>query len=91
MSNRGNEWKEFSTIVLKHVEEYTVPQYGDSPTDPVSEYGLAEFEHNLRRYVNRMRSSQRGMVERKRDALKIAHYACLVYNELLREEGIVRI
>ena len=35
-SNRGIQWREFYNLVMSHIEEYTVPQYGDMPDDQAS-------------------------------------------------------
>ena len=77
MSNRGFEWRRFSTDVLDHIEEYTVPQYGDSPNDQASSFTLSEIQMNMKRYLNRMTTGQRGQEEQLRDMYKIAHYSCL--------------
>lgn len=33
LSERGKDWLAFSAKVLAHIEEYTVPQYGDKGED----------------------------------------------------------
>ena len=38
MTKRGMEWAEFQLDVLSHIEDYTVPQYGDKGDDIASEY-----------------------------------------------------
>jgi len=85
MSNRGNQWVEFSKEVLCHIDDYTVPQYGDMPDDQVEEFTLADFKTNLKKYMNRIGSNARGNDEAVRDAFKIAHYACIMC-ALLRKE-----
>lgn len=79
MSNRGKEWNEFSALVAAHVDEYTVPQYGDAPHDAVSQFSEHDIAMNLRRYVNRLETSQRGQADAQRDLLKIAHYCGILY------------
>ena len=79
MSNRGKEWGEFSALVAAHVDEYTVPQYGDAPHDPVSNFSEHDIAMCLQRYVNRMETGQRGPEDRQRDLLKIAHYCGVLY------------
>lgn len=74
-SNRAKQWEEFAAEVFDHIENYTVPQYGDAPGDMVETFTPADIKMNLARYVSRIGSNARGPEEAKRDALKIAHYA----------------
>ncbi len=77
-SKRAEQWNEFAKTVEDHIEDYTVPQYGDAPDDQVEHFSAADIKVQLERYVNRIGSNARGEVEAKRDCLKIAHYACLL-------------
>jgi len=86
MSRRGEQWIEFSREVFAHVEKYTVPQYGDMPNDLASRFSAADIKASIDRYVCRIGTNRRGVGEAKRDALKIAHYACMLYACLLEEE-----
>ena len=81
-SNRANEWTEFAIITKAHIENYTVPQYGDSPNDQVEEWSITTCAENIKRYANRIGSSRRGKLETLRDMVKIAHYACLILGKL---------
>lgn len=76
-SNRGLEWIDFSTDVFMHIEFYAVPQYGDSPNDQAASFTLDEIQMNMKRYLNRMTTGQRGQEEQLRDMYKIAHYSCM--------------
>jgi hypothetical protein len=80
LSKRGKEWMEFSQQVLDHIENYTLPQYGDKGEDQASEYDLTTIAEHIRRYQNRMGRNARGSVEAKRDMIKIAHYASFGHN-----------
>ncbi len=83
-TNRGREWGDFASAVLQHVETYTVPQYGDAPDDQVEEWTAAECALTIRRYASRQgKNSREG--QDALDLLKIAHYACLAYNKLIKE------
>lgn len=86
LTNRGAEWMDFAEKVLDHVDNYTVPQYGDSPADQASNFTLDDFKTTIQRYVNRMGRNARGPVEAQRDMLKIAHYACLAAAKLAEQE-----
>lgn len=86
MSNRAEEWKKFSDAVLEHIETYTVPQYGDAPHDQASTFSKEFIACNIQRYINRVDTNQRGPAERKRDAYKIAHYACILASLIDKEQ-----
>ena len=83
LSNRGHEWLEFSDAVFGHIEEYTVPQYGDSPDDQASSFTVDEIKMNMKRYVNRIGTNARGPNEAIRDSIKLAHYSCMLFNKLM--------
>ena len=74
-SSRLKFWNEFSPLVADHVENYTVPQYGDYPYDQMTAFTIEEIVMNMKRYLNRALSNQRGIEESLRDCLKLAHYA----------------
>ena len=80
-TKRGVEWKEFAERVLIHVDTYTVPQYGDKGEDNVTKWNSVDCIFTLGKYIARFgRNSRKGQA--KLDMLKIAHYACLIYNKL---------
>lgn len=81
MSNRLNEWEDFSARVGRHIETYTVPQYGDSPGDPLSDFTDEEIIAQMKRYINRASSNVRGPAEAQRDMLKVAHYAGVLFTK----------
>jgi len=85
-TNRGLQWERFADQVLNHVETYTVGQYGDHPNDQATDFTVSEMQMNLKRYVNRIGTGQRGEEEQVRDCLKIAHYACLLMAEIKQED-----
>lgn len=84
MSNRGNQWNEFSSEVHKHIENYTVPQYGDAPNDLASQYSKGDFDMQLRKYITRQANGGgcRGIKNDMLDYLKIAHYASMAYMKM---------
>lgn len=87
ISNRGNQWLDFSGDVFNHVEEYTVKQYGDMPHDMASNFTLSDVKTQLMRYVNRIGDGARGKTEAVRDALKISHYGCMIHALLQKQEN----
>lgn len=82
-TERGVEWQNFAKVVLGHVEQYTVPQYGDFPDDMVSSWTAAECIAQIDKYVKRYQVMKRGRLETLRDIAKIAHYACIAFYKML--------
>ncbi len=85
MSKRGDEWVEFAAIVLKHVDEYTIPQYGDYPIDRSTGRDVDGLIEDIEKYCKRFGKNQRGDEEQLRDFLKIAHCACIAYFKYEKE------
>lgn len=81
MSNRGQQWQEFNINVFRHIEEYTVLQYGDYPKDQVTSWSVEECMNQIKKYANRAGRQARSGQELL-DLLKIAHYAQLAYHKL---------
>lgn len=89
MHNRCLEWQYFSKIVHRHIADYTIPQYGDSPHDEVEQWTPEMCVLAIQKYTRRFESSKRGPDETVRDMLKIAHFACLAYFKLCKALGKV--
>lgn len=79
MSYRGAEWNDFSVLVRNHVENYTIPQYGDGPNDLVGSMSSEQIELQIKKYIQRFGNNARGFEEAQRDLLKIAHYCGILY------------
>jgi hypothetical protein len=79
MSKRGDEWVEFGAIVLKHVDEYSLSQYGDMGEDRFTTMTCKEVMHDARKHFDRFGKGQRGTEEQLRDFKKIAHEVCVAY------------
>jgi len=76
------EWRTFSREVRQHIEDYTVPQWGDKPDDQLStDWTEADCMLAIKKYANRAGKNSRGPVEDQRDLLKIAHYACVAWHK----------
>jgi hypothetical protein len=86
-SNRQLEWYDFALKVEEHVANYTVPQYGDYPTDQIAtEFTIEDCFKHIQRYVNRNLRQNCRKDEIHRDLLKIAHYACVIAGKMERGE-----
>jgi len=81
VSERGKEWIEFSDKVLNHIENYTVPQYGDKGSDNVTDYSANDCVLQSRKYAARFGKNQREGQDAL-DLLKSAHYNCLAWTKL---------
>ena len=81
VSNRGEDWLEFAAKVLDHIEDYTVPQYGDRPNDYVETWTPEVCLLAMGKYIARFGTNQRKGQE-KLDLLKIAHFAQLTYDKI---------
>lgn len=87
MSKRCNEFQDFANIIEGHIENYTVPQYGDAPNDQVENWTAKEcIDRAIKRYVDRYGVQKRGRLEQLRDLLKIAHYAGITFWKLQPSE-----
>lgn len=73
MSLRGQDWQQFSANTLKHVEEYTVPQYGDKGVDQITNYTIEDCLKQAQKYIARYGKNARPG-QQERDFLKAAHY-----------------
>ncbi len=82
MKTKLQEWKEFAGKVENHITNYCVPQYGDYPDEEIEEWTTDIVRLILRKYTHRIGIDLRGSVEARRDALKIAHYACYLLKKL---------
>lgn len=85
-SNRRDHWNRFALSVGQHIDNYTVPQYGDYPDDQIEGFSIDDFRTNLMRYTNRIGKGVRGKEESLRDCFKIAHYAQMLFRRLSKEE-----
>lgn len=75
--DRLKEWDEFSCMVREHIEQYTIPQYGNAPDDQVGAWTAMDCLNAIKRYLGRYGRNARGDEDQIRDFLKIAHYACI--------------
>ena len=90
LSNRGREYAEFSKLMMDHIENYTVKQYGDMPDDQAYEWSRDSCVENIKKYCNRWEGNMRGEEDRKLSLLKIAHYACIAYFKESKKDAILK-
>ncbi len=86
MSKRHVQFIEFSEIVKDHINNYTIPQYGDAPTDEVEQWTADQCVTAIQKYTKRFISSRRGRLETLRDMVKIAHFAQLAFDKMKPSE-----
>jgi len=81
INKRGIDWIEFGREVLKHIETYTVPQYGDKGEDLASEYCAEYCLQQVKKYMARYGRNER-IGQEKRDLLKMAHYIQMAWEAM---------
>ena len=81
MSKRGNNWMRFAEQVKKHIDTYTVPQYGDEGADLASSYTAADCVKQANKYLARFGKNSREGQERL-DLKKAAHYLQMAHDLL---------
>ena len=82
-SKRSIDFKLFAHKVVRHIDSYTVPQYGDKGSDHCTEFTIQDFQTQIKKYANRMgRNSRPG--QDKLDLLKMAHY-CQMLHDLIED------
>jgi hypothetical protein len=86
-SIRGREWVEFAARVAAHIDNYTVPQYGDKGEDQCTEYSVTDHVTQAKKYANRFGRNQRGNQE-PLDMMKGAHYFQMAFTELLAQQTV---
>ena len=86
VSKRGLDWHKFSKEVLLHIENYTVPQYGDKGEDIASEYNAESCINQVKKYAARFGKNSRPGQERL-DLLKMAHYVQMAFEALENTEN----
>ena len=80
-SIRGKQFELFANQVIKHIETYTVPQYGDYPNDQVEEWTPELCIAQIGKYSARFGKNSREGQELL-DLIKIAHYAQIAYSKM---------
>lgn len=85
LSKRGLQWLDFAVAVLIHIEDYTVPQYGDYPNDQATRWSPEMLVSQIQKYANRhsrnMRTGQDAL-----DCLKMAHYAGMAHRKITERD-----
>lgn len=81
MSTRGKEWMGFAQQVYDHIENYTVPQYGDKGEDLCTDYTPEYCMKQIEKYTKRAGKNRRADQDTL-DLLKIAHYAQMAHTLL---------
>jgi len=80
-ADRTIEWVEFAAKVATHIQDYTVPQYGDKGEDRVTEDEPRDLIREIKKYVLRFGNNKREGQD-ELDLIKIAHYACMAHAKM---------
>lgn len=83
-AQRTKDWNEFAAKVADHIENYTVPQYGDAPNDNVEAWSAQDCIAQVQKYAARFGTNQR-VGQEQLDLMKIAHYAQLAMDKQNRK------
>jgi hypothetical protein len=86
VSIRNNEWVDFSFLVKNHINNYTIPQYGDRGEDIASDYDVKDCLRSINKYLARQGKNSRPDQD-KLDLIKIAHYAQMAYTLLGEQDA----
>ena len=86
ISKRVRAWVKFATLVYTHIEDYTVPQYGDEGDDQLTGYTPEDCIKQIQKYANRAGRNVRSGQDQL-DLLKIAHYAQVAFDKLEPRRG----
>lgn len=87
-TKRGKQFLRFTVDVVHHVDIYTVPQYGDAPDDMVETWAPDHVINQMEKYLKRMGNNGRGAEDNILSCLKIAHYACILHDKLVKEKEL---
>ena len=86
MTKRGQEWIDFSMAVLRHVDEYCCPQYGDKGDDQLTGYSSEDCFKQVEKYLNRRGKNQREGQD-SLDIIKSAHYLQAAWTKMNEKKG----
>jgi DNA-binding ferritin-like protein (Dps family) len=81
ISERGNDWLNFSDKMFNHIENYTVKQYGDKGNDQITHWEIGDCIKQIEKYFRRFGSNQRSGQDLL-DLMKIAHYAQMAFDKM---------
>jgi hypothetical protein len=91
-TEREIEFLFFHRIVLEHIHNYTIPQYGDKPNDEVEQWTPEQCILAIQKYTKRSGSARRGRLEELRDILKMAHFSAIAFWKMKpTEEELVKL
>jgi len=85
ISERGQDWLNFSLKVLKHIENYAVPQYGDKGKDQFTKWSAEMCRWTAEKYQNRAGKQQREG-EELLDIIKQVHCLQVTHDKIKGEK-----
>lgn len=88
VSERAKQFQSFAHSIVSHIEQYTVPQYGDAPNDQMSEWTIEEclkaVSKRLARYGRQSREGQQEL-----DFKKMAHEIQIAATKFQEAQNVV--
>lgn len=85
VSKRAKDWARFYGCVHDHIENYTVPQYGDKGQDLITTQDVGYCIFNAKKYLERFGKSSRPG-EELLDLMKAAHYIEMAWTKMQEKE-----
>ena len=82
---RTAEWLEFAYKVADHIENYTIPQYGDKGKDQATDWSIDHCIEQTKKYANRFGKNQRPGQEML-DFMKGCHYLQLAATKFVEAQ-----
>lgn len=79
-SEKGCAWARFADMVVNHIENYSVPQYGPTLSENTDVTSTEDCLKYIAKYLRRHGSDRRGRIEELRDLVKIAHFAQFAFD-----------
>ncbi len=84
-SIRAARWVAFAGRVAEHIDNYTVPQYGDEGADQVSNWTAEDCIKQAQKYLARF-GTQARKGEEQLDLMKVAHYVQMASEKMENEQ-----
>lgn len=89
-SEKAFTWSIFAAIVYKHIENYSVPQYGPTLSENTDVESAEDCRKYIAKYLRRAGSERRGRIEELRDLVKIAHFAQFAFDMMKPTEEEIK-
>jgi len=90
ISERVKQWREYADAVEDHLNDYTVPQYGDVGSDEITDYSVETCVEQVKKYSKRYGTQSRSG-QQELDFLKMGHYSQCAWEKYKNQPVAVEI